>query len=90
MCVQFSVGMRTAQNDETDIKDNLRVFVLQRIHDWKITSSAAPVLRVNFCTTSSSSTAESTDSAETLSRYADRPWEYLESEGKYDQMIKVQ
>ncbi|KAG1947250.1 28S ribosomal protein S18b, mitochondrial [Pimephales promelas] len=55
----------------------------QIIRDWKITSRAAPVLRVNFCSSSSSSSssADSTDSAETLvSRYADRPWAYLESE----------
>lgn len=59
-------------------------YVLQIIRDWKIT---APVLRQNFRALSSSSSSSSSDnpeSAETLSRYSDRPWEYLESEGKYD------
>ncbi len=60
-------------------------FVLQRILDWKI---SAPVLRLNFraLSSSSSSSADDTDSAEVtlLSRYSDKPWEYLESEGKYD------
>ncbi|XP_016345630.1 28S ribosomal protein S18b, mitochondrial-like isoform X2 [Sinocyclocheilus anshuiensis] len=51
----------------------------QRIRDWTITSSAAPGLRLKFRALSSSS-AENTESAETLSRYSDRPWEYLESE----------
>uniref|UniRef100_A0A672KCY3 Small ribosomal subunit protein mS40 n=1 Tax=Sinocyclocheilus grahami TaxID=75366 RepID=A0A672KCY3_SINGR len=52
----------------------------QRIRDWK---RSAPVLRLNFrasSSSSSSSSADDTDSAEVLSRYSDRPWEYLESE----------
>ncbi|XP_016120499.1 28S ribosomal protein S18b, mitochondrial-like [Sinocyclocheilus grahami] len=52
----------------------------KRIRDWK---RSAPVLRLNFrasSSSSSSSSADDTDSAEVLSRYSDRPWEYLESE----------
>ncbi|NP_001017759.1 small ribosomal subunit protein mS40 [Danio rerio] len=50
----------------------------QRIRDVRITSIVAPVHRVNYC--ASSSSADNTNSAETLSRYADTPWEYLKSE----------
>ncbi|XP_051992719.1 28S ribosomal protein S18b, mitochondrial [Xyrauchen texanus] len=68
-----------------------RTFLLQRhlqtpcIREWKITSSIAPVQWVNArfsssSSSSSSSSADGTESAETLSRYADRPWDYLESE----------
>ncbi len=67
-------------NNLNQHKGQFTRFVLQRIRDWKIT---APVLRLNVRALSSSS-ADDTDSAEVLSRYSDRPWEYLESEGKYD------
>uniref|UniRef100_A0A8C1KCF0 Small ribosomal subunit protein mS40 n=1 Tax=Cyprinus carpio TaxID=7962 RepID=A0A8C1KCF0_CYPCA len=58
----------------------------QGIRDWKLISSAAPGLKFRALSSSSSSSsssppsAENTESPETLSRYADRPWEYLESE----------
>ncbi|KAL1255833.1 hypothetical protein QQF64_013894 [Cirrhinus molitorella] len=55
----------------------------QRIRHWKLTSSASPVLSLNFralSSSSSSSSSDNSDSTETLSRYSDRPWEYLESE----------
>ncbi|KAI7798434.1 28S ribosomal protein S18b, mitochondrial [Triplophysa rosa] len=51
----------------------------QRIRDWKLTPIAS-VHRVTLRASSSSSSADGTESPETVSRYADSPWEYLKSE----------
>lgn len=72
------------QSDRVNRTNHAFSSALQRFRDLKITSLVVPVHRVNFC--ASSSPADNTDSAETLStsRFADTPWEYLKSEGKHE------
>lgn len=60
--------------------------ILQRIRDWKLTPIAS-VHRVTLRASSSSSSADGTESPETVSRYADSPWEYLKSEGTHGHIL---
>ncbi|KAA0710671.1 28S ribosomal protein S18b, mitochondrial [Triplophysa tibetana] len=75
------IGIVTSRIFTGILQRNLQT---QRIRDWKLTPIAS-VLRVTL--RSSSSSADGTESPETVSRYADSPWEYLKSEGTHGDIM---